>query len=280
MSAEIKQDHIFRKYLQDDLRNVDFPFFLQASVRFVLDLGIWIHPDAYQKLPIYEPLAYRDQKSQKPIDLRGQANPISALMIDDNSMVKNYATGKVVSSHKISYYQGKTMGNGFWACHIWDRLADGSLSNVDNSLFTFVPNLVWLPAEFSRLTDHVPLIKDVMKQLSLNLYKDVKFSNSDLEIIVDNSWNKLLERNHNEIIPKNALPHIDEYNLMQINDATIAKKIRKNKKYAEGLIEHGRGNLVPVDCQLHKYGRTIDLTNSTSALEVGTWLEGYLNALP
>tara|TARA_S200000501_G_scaffold368603_1_gene406692 strand:+ start:148 stop:990 length:843 start_codon:yes stop_codon:yes gene_type:complete len=279
MADKIQHDHIFRKYLQDDLRNVDFPFFLQASVRFMLDLGIWIHPDAYQKLPIHEPLAYREKYPQKPIDRRGQAHKKSALLIDDNSYVKNYAKGRVVSSRKVSYYDGKKMDSGFWACHIWDRLADGSLSNVDNSLFTFVPNTVWLPKEFSRLTDHIPIIKDVMKQLSVNLYKNIKFSNPDLELIVENSWKKLLEGSHSKIIPENALPHIDEYNLMQIEDSTIDIKIRRNKKYAKGLIEHGLGNLVPDDCKENKFGNSIHSTDRKTALDVGTWLEEYLNAL-
>ena len=94
---------------------------------------------------------------------------------------KNYAQGKLVSSKKIQYYDGKKISEGFWACHIWDRLEDGTLTNKDNSLFSFIPNIVWLPKELSRLTDHVPIIKDVMKQLSIQLYGQLKMPNQALQ---------------------------------------------------------------------------------------------------
>ena len=186
MSEKINPDFIFRRYLQNDLRKVDFPFFFQASVRFILDLGIWIDPEDFKKLPIFEPIAYRDQKHQHPVDRRGHANTETALLVDDNSYVKNYATGKTVSSNKISYYDGKVLKSGFWACHIWDRIGPTNrLSNTDNTLFTFIPNLVWLPKEFSRLSD-IPgsPIKDILKQLSMNLYRDLKMESTMLQSIV------------------------------------------------------------------------------------------------
>ena len=279
--SKIRHDHIFRKYLQDDLRFVDYPFFLQASVRFVLDLAIWIAPESYQKFPIYEPLAYRDQKATGPPDLRGKANIDTALLIDDNSMIKNYAKSKVVFSKNISYYEGKKMDEGFWACHIWDRLDDGSLTNLDNRLFSFVPNIVWLPKELSRLTDHVPIIKDVMKQLSLHLYRELNLKNPDLQRIVDESWSKLEKSGYNKIIPLSALPDISDYNTMLIPDSTINRKVKKNKKFATGLLEHGMGHPVPLDSQVHKFGKSIStITNLAAATEIGTFLEAYLNALP
>jgi len=278
--ADIQHDHIFRKYLQDDLRFVDYPFFLQASVRFILDLSIWIDPKSYVKLPIFEPLAYRDQNAQGPPDMRGKANPLTAFLVDDNSMIKNYAQGKVVSSKKIQYYDGRKISEGFWACHIWDRLEDNTLTNTDNCLFSFIPNIVWLPKELSRLTDHVPIIKDVMKQLSIQLYGQLKLPNQALQSIVDESWEKLLKSNHNQVIPKSALPAIDEFNTMMISDSTISRKVRKLEKYAVGLLEHGHGRIVPPSSQVHKYGRTIVNTDVSAALALGQWLEGYLNALP
>ena len=284
MVDKIKPEFIFRRYLQNDLRKVDFPFFFQASVRFILDLGIWIDPEVYKRLPIFEPIAYRDQKSQYPVDRRGQANTSSALLIDDNSYVKNFAKGKIVSSNKISYYDGKALNNGFWACHIWDKIGPTMrLSNEDNTLFTFIPNIVWLPKEFSRLSD-IPgsPIKDILKQLSLNLYSDVKMGKPALQSIVDASWDKLLENPHNQIIPIKSLPSIDDYNLLKIHNSTIDKKKIRHEDFSEALIDHGSG--LPITTRWRQkmttYGGMIDQIDTDAAFNLGTWLEGYLNALP
>ena len=211
--------------------------------------------------------------------MRGKANPSTALFVDDNSMIKNYAQGKVVSSKKIQYYDGKKISEGFWACHIWDRLEDETLTNTDNSLFSFIPNIVWLPKELSRLTDHVPIVKDVLKQLSVHIYGQLRMPNQALQSIVDESWEKLSNSRYNQVIPKSALPAIDDFNTMIIPDRTISRKVRKLKKYTKGLLEHGHGRIVPPDSQVHKYGRTIVDTDMSSALTLGQWLEGYLNAL-
>lgn len=284
MADEIKSEFILRRYLQNDLRKVDFPFFFQASVRFILDLGVWIDPEAYKKLPIFEPIAYRDKTPQHPIDKRGHANKETALLIDDNSYVKNYATGKIVSSDKISYYDGKALKSGFWACHIWDRIGPSmELSNKDNTLFTFIPNLVWLPKEFSRLSD-IPgsPIKDILKQLSLNLYRDLKMESPLLQSIVDESWDKLLETPHNNIIPKNSLPKTEDYNLLRIPEKTIQKKKIRHHDISEALIAHGSGHSIPHHCnpKSHTYGSMIDQTEQTAALNLGTWLKKYLQSLP
>jgi hypothetical protein len=119
-----------------------------------------------------------------------------------------------------------------------------------------------------------------MKQLSIQLYGQLKMPNQALQSIVDGSWEKLLKSEYNQVIPKSALPDIDEFNTMTIPDRTISRKVRKLEKYAEGLLEHGAGGVVPPDSQVHKYGRTIVNTDESAALTLGQWLEGYLNALP
>ena len=286
MPDAIKNGMALRKYIQDDLRFDDFHFFFQVSFRFILDLAIWIDPEAYKKLPIFEPVAYRDQKWKKLGFVRGQANPSTALLVDDNSYVKNYMNGstKFISSKKISYYNDKQLvsGSGFVACHIWDEVGHGKAKATGNhKLFSFIPNIVWLPQDVAYLTD-IPgsPIKDILKQLSVNLYHGEKMANTDLQLIVDTSWEKLLEIPHNQLIPIKAIPNRDEYNLMKGFDSAIKNKISRHKVFAEALIEHGTGRPISPHLIKKTYVETMHLADPAKAHALGLWLEGYLNALP
>ena len=286
MPDAIKKGMALRKYIQDDLRYDDFPFFFQVSFRFILDLAIWIEPEAYKKLPIFEPVAYRDQNWKKLGFVRGQANPSTALLVDDNTYVKNYMNGgtRFISSKKISYYNDKQLvsGSGFVACHIWDEVGPGKAKATGiHEIFTFIPNIVWLPQDVAYLTD-IPgsQIKDILKQLSVNLYHGEKMAKTDLQLIVDASWEKLLEIPHNQLIPKKAIPNRDEYNLMKGFDSAIDNKISRHMGHAEALIEHGNGRPIPPHLNTNKYVGTMHLTDPAKARTLGLWLEEYLNALP
>ena len=59
-------------------------------------------------------------------------------------------------------------------------------------------------------------------------------------------------------------------------DAAINKKKTRNKNLAKGLIAHGNGQKLPSGV----LWKSIPNTDVAKALELGTWLEGYLNALP
>ena len=125
-------------------------------------------------------------------------------------------------------------------------------------------------------------IKDILKQLSLNLYRDLKMESPLLQSIVDESWDKLLETPHNNIIPKNSLPKTEDYNLLRIPEKTIQKKKIRHYDISEALIAHGSGHSIPHHCnpKSHTYGSMIDQTEQIAALNLGTWLKKYLQSLP
>ena len=50
-------------------------------------------------------------------------------------------------------YTGHRPWRGFTACHIWRDLRDSRIAGEDPWLYSFVPNLVWLPSGLAPLTD-------------------------------------------------------------------------------------------------------------------------------
>ena len=118
----------------------------------------------------------------------------------------------------------------------------------------------------------------------MNLYHSVKISNPELQSIIEENWDKLLEIKHNDILPPASIPRKEMYNLMTGFDAAINKKKTRNKNFAKGLIAHGNGQKLPSGVRKKEanssYWKSIPNTDVAKALELGTWLEGYLNALP
>ena len=120
MSVKNSGDDILYHFFQKQLmaNNPDFAksFIMQA----INALGIWIHPDFYQKIPVILPFAVRDPSCRKN-KMTGQdewASPNSrGLLRDDNSLVKGIIKSMPVISNG-NLYKDITLGNGFVASHI------------------------------------------------------------------------------------------------------------------------------------------------------------------
>lgn len=105
------------------------------------------------------PFAVRDPSCRKN-KMTGQdewASPNSrGLLRDDNSLVKGIIKSMPVISNG-NLYKDITLGNGFVASHIWRKTShassDAELASRNPWLNTFIPNLVWLPKQISKMTD-------------------------------------------------------------------------------------------------------------------------------
>ena len=87
--AEVDGSNILYHYLQKDLRKSEFPLYLQMVMKLVTDLGVWIHPDDYKKLPITLPYVVRDPMLKTQVRKPwGNPQPNTGLMMDDNLKMK------------------------------------------------------------------------------------------------------------------------------------------------------------------------------------------------
>lgn len=146
----------------------------------LIDLSIWIPTNFYCRLPVILPYVVRDNscriKQQSGQDEWGAANS-SGFLRDDNTLLKGIVRSFAIKSQKISVYNGKKLGTGFVASHIWGKITiDNTLmiSSRHHTLNSFVPNLVWLPVQISKLTDRDgSYAQKILQALSYAIYKKI-----------------------------------------------------------------------------------------------------------
>ena len=57
-------DRLFYHFLQKELLQSDIWLFQMLIARLITSLGIWLHPDVYERLPVMLPFAVRDPLSR------------------------------------------------------------------------------------------------------------------------------------------------------------------------------------------------------------------------
>jgi len=164
----------FCKELVKNLENEDMKAYLATLVR---NCSFWGKSNDFKKLPVIYPQCIRGSKEQiktVKIDSRGfnyVSNPIRDIAKvkfkkEDQKNKKTKDRGRIIKGGSI--YKGLRLDNGFEACHIWYDTTKAP------PLFTFIPNVVWLPQIIGRLSDKVvenkffPLL---LKDLSNRIYK-------------------------------------------------------------------------------------------------------------
>ncbi len=137
----------------------DSEFSGELIKHLLIDLPIWIPTNFYTMLPIILPYVVRDNscriKTSNDHYEWGSANSRGFLR-DDNTLLKGIVRSFPIRSANIPAYNGKKLGTGFVASHIWGKITveDNSLiSSRHHMLNSFVPNIVWLPLQISKLTD-------------------------------------------------------------------------------------------------------------------------------
>lgn len=188
--------HILQKQIIEKC-DVDNP---TNEVKFMIEQlllygGVWFKPVTYQKIPVLKPFVIRDascrnKKPGSPKDSWGEANA-EGLLRDDNSLIKNIPTSLKIES-RISEMNGKTLGNGFVASHIWINLKNKPEKHACQWERTnsFIPNLVWLPKQLSKLTDrNGSYAQKFIQHVSYLLYR--KCSTSLPKQTLDSIWGEL-----------------------------------------------------------------------------------------
>ena len=127
-TQRINGNRLLYHYLQKELYERDIWLFQMLRVQLVVSLGIWLDPRVYRELPLLVPYAVRDPHSRgnKALglpDAWGSPNE-HGYFRDDNSLVKGVPRAlHVASPHSL--YDGRRVGSGFVAAHVWQRFANG-----------------------------------------------------------------------------------------------------------------------------------------------------------
>jgi len=146
-------------------------------VEIALKFAIWPSVATYIATPWFAPFAIRRSRVRvepnapgAKRDLWGLPNE-SGYFTDDNSLIKGLILNRSLSP-ETNPYGGSRITRGVVCCHIWSGTTTSPL------LFSFVPNLVWLPKSLARYSDAHSAAKphpihNALKQISIERYGSI-----------------------------------------------------------------------------------------------------------
>jgi hypothetical protein len=183
-NKKVDGQNVLYHYIQKNIMIKDDKFSKDLLKCLLVDLSIWIPTNFYRRLPIILPYVVRDNscriKQQNGEDEWGAANS-DGFLRDDNTLLKGIVRSFAIRSKKIAVYKGKSLGTGFVASHIWGKITINSnniISSRHHMLNSFVPNLVWLPVQISKLSDREgSYAQKILQALSYAIYKEINIPN-------------------------------------------------------------------------------------------------------
>jgi hypothetical protein len=204
--------------------------------RLIVSLGIWMSPRVYQRMPLLVPFAVRDPSCRgnpaKGLPDEWGAPNSDALFRDDNSLVKNIPKSIEIVTQKNAYYARGRIGNGFVAAHVWRQLGPASLASRERLTYSFVPNLVWLPTQVSKLSDREgSFVQTYLQAISVKIYRTLPVV-EPLKPIVEQAWNRLPVPSG---IPEQGLPDAASLNFFEPEAGWFERRINTVKQVADGL---------------------------------------------
>ena len=121
-------------------------------VRLGLSYAIWLPRESFIHSPWLAPFAVRKIRIRTDPNAPGPARDLWGFpdslgrFTDDNSLIKGVVRGRRAVGRWSPYGDAK-LATGLVCCHVWPN------TTGDPSLFSFVPNLVWLPRSLAGYSD-------------------------------------------------------------------------------------------------------------------------------
>lgn len=282
-TIRLNGENILYHYLQKDLLSKDVWLFQMLAARLVSSLGIWFHPSIYKQIPVLLPFARRDSTCRKNcnkerIEQWGSPDE-NGYFHDDNSLIKGIPKGLIVKSPLKDIYDGQRIGTGFVACHVWRISGKGTgfsqstFTTQNPVVYSFVPNLVWLPKQVAKLTDREGSFAQLYLQaLSYKIFRNIEVPEK-LRSIVLKSWDLLTKPSG---IPEQGLSEMDELNFFMGDNEFI----RRRRKIIE-VVYKGIKNILnsrPLSKKLIslRYSKGLRTINKDKLEKMNNLLENYL----
>ncbi len=196
-SNAVDADEVFTKYLKSNFDNPLETLKDDDIANLILKFGIWMSIDSYKNAPWIARYAIRTLRPRidnrfpgEKRDLWGTPT-VDGYFTDDNSLIKSsYKNMRVVG--KRNPYGESIITSGLVCCHVWPK------TTKDPQLFSFIPNLIWIPKSLSRYTDvlgNKPIhkIHYILQNCSISRFKSIRVraGSDDANI----AWSKLTPNN-------------------------------------------------------------------------------------
>lgn len=186
------EDILYRAFQEIVSQNDD------AVISKILKYAVFLEPRAAEMYPVLRPGVVRDARKKLQNDSHGRNDDwgradARGFVRDDNSLLKPIPKSLHVVS-PVTFLNGKKLGNGWVASHIWRRTRTLEAANKHPWLNSFVPNLVWLPRQVAKLSDREGgHIQSALKLSSIALYRGIKYEDPKKQDVVDACWDELQE---------------------------------------------------------------------------------------
>ena len=278
----------FKEFLNFIVKNQNLDIIQKYIIDLVQNYSIWLSPEFYHSIPIFLPYSVRERTSwqyrQKNLngDNWGSANN-KGYVIDDNSDIKDFIRNANIINNRFSDNQKPSTG--FIACHIWPN------TTSNPRLYSFIPNIVWLPRPIAKLSDdQSSFLSQILKIISLELYRDININNYELKQIVKNSWSLLLKRSDSLINNESTINNNIEIANISYSNQNIERRKRKLIQNIEEIILHIKlfikdpnYKINPAEKLIHsRYISSLLLLikeDNGSVNEYSEWLNLYLDAI-
>jgi hypothetical protein len=146
-------------------------------VDLTLRYAVWIPVDTYVDAPWLAPFAVRRFRARTDDRAPGPARDLwgfpdeDGYFTDDNSLIKGTFRNRRVRPD--SPYGSAKLSKGMVCCHVWAG------TTGDPLLFSFVPNLVWVPRSLAGYTDgHLAgaphAVHETLKRAAIGRYREVQ----------------------------------------------------------------------------------------------------------
>src|SRR4051794_34513191 len=181
------------KYLSAGLRGSSRSAYEQLVVELFSRLSVWWHPALYAVMPVMTPWCVRDRSCRYDQGPESWGAPREdGYLRDDNSIIKKLPLPLTVSAPDGHPYAGRKPWRGFTACHVWRELPGGGVAGEDPWLYSFMPNLVWLPSWIAPLTDrHESHVQELLQRTSLALFRSTPVE-PQLTSYAEKAWGSLV----------------------------------------------------------------------------------------
>jgi len=196
-SNAVDADVVFTKYLKSNFDKALKSLKDDDIANLILKFGIWMSTDSYKNAPWIARYALRTVRPRIDNRFPGEKRDLwgtpsmEGYFTDDNSLIKScYKNMRVIGKHNP--YGESIITSGLVCCHVWPG------TTKDPQLFSFIPNLIWVPKSLSRYTDvlgNKPIhkIHYILQNCSISRFKSVSVRTGSDDVNV--AWSKLKPNN-------------------------------------------------------------------------------------
>jgi hypothetical protein len=248
-SKLVHGDDLLYRFFQDALQT-EPELFAKVPKMMLEAMGIWFPRSAYHDLPVLLPWVVRDAKCRgnKAKDLPDEwGSPDGrGYMRDDNSAVKGLPKSLSVKAPRIGSLSGARMGTEFVASHVWRVVHSDVLASRHALLNSFIPNLVWLPAQVAKLTDREgQVVQRTLQSMAYAIYRHAPVALHLVEV-VEEAWAMIPE-------PEPIEVNDDDLNWFQVSAQWLTTRSNKLQEVVGALETLEEGGAITTSLRPSRY---------------------------